>query len=158
MINATLTDLLTAILALMLIWAAWRDTQTFTIDDRLVIAVAVLAPIFWWSAGLQFWPDAVIRIGIALAVFMLLFGAFNLGMMGGGDVKLAAALVLWFSPLGTLRFFVIMSLAGAVLTLAYWAHHKIRGKEGKVRVPYGVAIAFGGLWNLAQRFLNQFAG
>jgi prepilin peptidase CpaA len=30
--------------------------------------------------------------------------------------------------------------------------------EGKTEVPYGVAIAFGGLWLLAQRFLNQFAG
>lgn len=158
MINATLTDFLTAALALMLIWAAWRDTQTYTIDDRLVIAVAVLAPVFWWSVGLSFWPDAAIRIGVALLVFIVLFGAFNLGMMGGGDVKLAAALVLWFSPFGTLRFIVFMSIAGGVLTLAYWAHHKIRGKEGKVKVPYGVAIAIGGLWNLAQRFLNQFAG
>ncbi|WP_260484314.1 A24 family peptidase [Sphingomicrobium flavum] len=158
MINATLTDFLTAILALILIWAAWRDTQTFKIDDRLVIAVAMLAPLFWWSVGLPLYPEILIRIGVALAVFLLLFGAFNLGMMGGGDVKLAAALVLWFSPMSTLRFFIIMSLAGAILTLAYWAHHKIRRKEGKVKVPYGVAIAIGGLWNLAQRFLNQFAG
>ena len=42
-------------------------------------------------------------------------------MMGGGDVKLAAALALWFSPASTLKFLVIMSIAGGVLTLAVLA-------------------------------------
>ena len=30
-------------------------------------------------------------------------------------------------------------------------------KEGRPKIPYGVAIALGGLAILAQRFLNQFA-
>lgn len=158
MINAMLTDFLTGALALILIWAAWRDTQTFTIENRLVILVALMAPLFWWSVGLSLWPDAAIRVGLALLVFLILFGAFSIGMMGGGDVKLAAALALWFSPVGNLRFLVIMSFAGGLLTLFYWARHKALKKQDKVRVPYGVAIAAGALWNLAQRFLNQFAG
>ncbi|WP_265569087.1 A24 family peptidase [Sphingomicrobium lutaoense] len=153
-----LTDFLTGALALILIWAAWRDTRTFTIENRLVVIVALMAPLFWWSVGLPVWPDAMMRIGIALLVFFVLFGAFAVGMMGGGDVKLAAALALWFSPVGNLRFLVIMSIAGGILTLIYWARHKSLKKEGKVKVPYGVAIAIGALWNLAQRFFNQFAG
>ena len=37
------------------------------------------------------------------------------------------------------------------------AIHRSRKKEGKPQVPYGVAIAFGALAILTQRFLNQFA-
>jgi prepilin peptidase CpaA len=77
-------------------------------------------------------------------------------MMGGGDVKLAAALSLWFPPAGTLKFLVMMSLAGGVLTLAMVALHRARRREGRPEIPYGVAIAFGALTILTQRFLNQF--
>jgi prepilin peptidase CpaA len=34
--------------------------------------------------------------------------------------------------------------------------HRARNREGRPEVPYGVAIAFGGIAILAQRFLNQF--
>ena len=50
-----------------------------------------------------------------------------------------------------------MSIAGGILTLAVMAIHRLRSKEGRPEVPYGVAIAIGGLAILAQRFLNQFA-
>jgi prepilin peptidase CpaA len=56
-----------------------------------------------------------------------------------------------------LRFLVVMSLAGGVLTLVVLAIHRFQKKEGRPEIPYGVAIAIGGLAILAQRFLNQFA-
>jgi prepilin peptidase CpaA len=77
-------------------------------------------------------------------------------MMGGGDVKLAAALALWFPPLATVKFLVFTSLAGGVLTLLLVALHHARKRGGRPEIPYGVAIAFGGLAILTQRFLNQF--
>ena len=89
-------------------------------------------------------------------MFAALAGAFYVGMMGGGDVKLAAALALWFSPVSTLRFLVIMSIAGGVLTLVLMVLHRLRKKAGRPEIPYGVAIAIGALAILAQRFLNQF--
>jgi prepilin peptidase CpaA len=91
-------------------------------------------------------------------VFVLLSGAFYAGMMGGGDVKLASALALWFSPASTVKFLVLMSLAGGVLTIGMLALHRTRRRSGRPEIPYGVAIAFGGLVILTQRFLNQFAG
>ena len=157
MINVEFTDLLLGLLALMLVVAAVVDVRTFTISNRLNLAVALLAPLYWWSIGLPLWPDVAIQVGIALAVFLALAGAFYAGMMGGGDVKLAAALALWFSPASTLKFLVIMSIAGGVLTLAVIGLHRFRKKPGRPEIPYGVAIAFGGLWILAQRFLNHFA-
>ena len=165
MINAGFTEVLLGLLAIILVAAAVIDARTFTISNGLNATVALLAPVYWWSVGLPLWPEAAIQVGVALAVFGSLALAFYIGMMGGGDVKLAAALALWFSPATTLKFLVIMSLAGGVLTLLVLAIHKKRGNPGldenvklpRPEVPYGVAIAFGALWILAQRFLNQFA-
>jgi prepilin peptidase CpaA len=137
--------------------AAAIDVRTFTISNRLNLAVALLAPVYWLSIALPVWPDVGVQLAAGAGVFALLAGAFYAGMMGGGDVKLAAALALWFSPSSTLKFLVLMSLAGGVLTLGVMAFHRFKRREGRPEIPYGVAIAFGGLVILAQRFLNQFA-
>ncbi len=163
--HAGFTEMLLGLLAIILIVAAVIDVRTFTISNGLNLTVALLAPVFWWSIGLPLWPDAAMQVGVALAVFVVLAATFYMGMMGGGDVKLAAALALWFRPFTTLKFLVIMSIAGGLLTVVVLLLHKFRGKppiEGdepaaKPEVPYGVAIAIGALWILAQRFLNQFA-
>ena len=157
MIDAGFTDVLLGLLALLLLVAAVVDMRTFTISNRLNLAVALLAPAYWWASGLPLWPDAAIQVALAGGVFALLAGAFYLGMMGGGDVKLAAAVALWFPPAATLLFLVLMSLAGGVLTLLVVAVHRLRRREGKPEIPYGVAISFGALAILAQRFLNHFA-
>ena len=157
MTNGLLTESLLALLAIILVAAAIIDIRTFTISNRLTIGVALLAPLFWISLGLPIWPDVAFRIAVAIGVFILLALAFYLRMMGGGDVKLASALALWFRPDATLRFLIYMSVAGGVLTLFVVGLHKLRKKEGKPEIPYGVAIAFGALTILAQRFLNQFA-
>ena len=157
MTNGAFTEILLVILALLLVVAAVIDVRTFTISNRLNLAVALMAPLYWWSAHLPLWPDIGIQVAIAAGVFALLAVAFYAGMMGGGDVKLAAALALWFSPQSTLRFLVFMSIAGGVLTLVVVGLHRLKKKPGKPEVPYGVAIAVGGLLILIQRFLNQFA-
>ena len=157
MINETFTDALVVLLAAMLVWAAVVDVRTFTISNKLNLAIALMAPLFWWATGIDLWPDAAIRVAVAVGVFLLFAIAFQLGAMGGGDVKLAAALALWFAPGDTVRLIILMSLAGGLLTLVVLWVHRARKKEGRPEVPYGVAIAFGGLWLLAQRFLNQFA-
>ena len=157
MTNGAFTEILLGILALLLVVAAVIDVRTFTISNRLNLGVALMAPLYWWSAHLPLWPDIGIQVAIAAGVFALLAVAFYAGMMGGGDVKLAAALALWFSPASTLRFLVFMSIAGGVLTLVVVGLHRLKKKPGKPEVPYGVAIAAGGLLILIQRFLNQFA-
>ncbi len=156
MFNATFTDLLLLLLGAILIVAAVVDVRTFTISNRLNATVALLAPAYWLSIAMEPWPGMAVRLAAGGIVFALLAGAFYAGMMGGGDVKLAAALALWFTPGGTLKFLVLMSLAGGVLTLAILLWHRARKRQGRPEIPYGVAIAFGGLAILTQRFLNQF--
>ena len=157
MFNGLFTELLVGLLAAILLIAAVIDMRTFTISNRLNLTVALLAPLFWWSAALPLWPNVATQVALAGGVFILLAAAFYAGVMGGGDVKLASALALWFSPASTIKFLVVMSLAGGVLTLLVVGWHRAKKRQGRPEIPYGVAIAFGGLAILAQRFLNQFA-
>jgi prepilin peptidase CpaA len=156
MFNAGFTDLLLLALAAILLVAAVIDIRTFTISNRLNATVAAGAPLYWLSIAMTPWPGMAIQLAAGGIVFVLLAGAFYAGMMGGGDVKLASALALWFSPGGTVKFLVLMSLAGGVLTLGIVAWHRAKRREGRPEIPYGVAIAFGALAILTQRFLNQF--
>ena len=150
------TDALVAILAAMLIVAAVGDLRTRTIPNPLNAAIALTAIPFWFVSGLEWWPDIALRIGTAAAVFGLFAIAFSLGAMGGGDVKMVAALALWL-PLGAvLKLLVIMSLAGGVLTLVMLARHRLARTGGELEIPYGVAIAFAGFWLIGERFFNQF--
>ena len=157
MFNGALAQILCVGLAVLLLVAAVIDVRTFTISNRLNLAVALLAPLYWFATALPLWPGVGIQLAMGAGVFALLAGAFYAGMMGGGDVKLAAALALWFQPASIIKFLVLMSLAGGVLTLGILALHRLKRREGRPEIPYGVAIAFGGLAILAQRFLNQFA-
>ena len=155
MFNGAFTEILLVGLAAILIVAAVIDVRTFTISNRLNATVALAAPLYWLSIAMP-WSGMAIQLAAGATVFVLLAGAFYAGMMGGGDVKLASALALWFAPSGTVKFLILMSIAGGVLTLGVLAWHRVKRRAGRPEVPYGVAIAFGGLAILAQRFLNQF--
>lgn len=157
MFNSAFTQLLLIVLATLLVVAAVIDVRTFTISNKLNLAVALLAPIYWLAVPLSLWPEVPIQIAGAAVVFLLLAAAFYAGMMGGGDVKLAAALALWFPPGLTIKFLVLMSLAGGVLTIGLLIWHRAKRREGRPEIPYGVAIAFGALAILAQPYLNHFA-
>ena len=148
--------ILLALLAALLVAASWGDLRTRTISNRLNLAVALLAIPFWWATGLAFWPDVALQIGVAALVFAVFAGAFALGAMGGGDVKLIGALALWLPWGAVLMLLVIMSLAGGALTAAMLIRQRLAQSEGRLEIPYGVAIAFGGLWLISERFLYQF--
>jgi prepilin peptidase CpaA len=157
MFNSVFTQLLLLVLATLVVVAAVIDVRTFTISNRLNLAVALLAPVYWLSVPLTLWPEIPIQIGVAVIVFVVLAAAFYAGMMGGGDVKLAAALALWFPPGLTIKCLVLMSIAGGLLTLGLLIWHRAKHREGRPEIPYGVAIAFGALAILAQPYLNHFA-
>ncbi|MEE4317436.1 prepilin peptidase [Erythrobacter dokdonensis] len=144
-------------LAIALVFAAFTDIRRRQIDNWLNGAIALGAPLFWWSSGLSLWPDVAIQIGVAAAAFALLAGLFALKMMGGGDVKLLTVLALWVRPEIFIQLLVIMALAGGVLTIAMGMWHVMRRQRERLAIPYGVAIAFGGLWVLAVNYLPAAA-
>jgi prepilin peptidase CpaA len=155
--SGALAEILMGVLALLVVAAAVWDLRTRTIPNELNAAIALLAIPYWWAAGLALWPDIAIQIGLALALFGLFAIAFAIGGMGGGDVKMIAALGLWLSPSAVAILLVVMSVAGGVLTLLYLARHRLAKCKHQLEIPYGVAIAIGGLWLIGERFLYQFA-
>jgi prepilin peptidase CpaA len=148
---------LLAILAGLLIAAAVCDLRNREIPHWIVIAIGLLAPLFWWSTGLAWWPDITWRVGIALIIFGFFAAAFAFGWMGGGDVKLLTVLALWLPGRAVLMLLLLMSFAGGALTLAMVVWSRLRKPRTSPEIPYGVAIAFAGLWLISERFLNQFS-
>jgi prepilin peptidase CpaA len=144
-------------LAIALVFAALTDIRRRQIDNWLNLAIALGAPVFWWASGLSLWPGVAMQLGVALAAFAVLAGLFALRMMGGGDVKLLTALALWIEPASFLQLLVVMALAGGVLTLVMGVWHITRRQPNKLAIPYGVAIAFGGLWVLADNYVPAAA-
>jgi prepilin peptidase CpaA len=144
-------------LAIALLVAAFTDLKRRQIDNWLNLAIALSAPAFWWASGLDLWPGVAMQVGVALAAFVVLAALFAFKVMGGGDVKLLTALALWIPPFQFLQLLVIMSLAGGALTIFTVAWHVMRRQRDRIAVPYGVAIAFGGLWVLAIHYLPDNA-
>ena len=154
--GTTLHWILLGALAALLVVAAILDLRSRNIPNGLNLAIALLAIPFWWASGLAAWPDMALQAGVAALVFGAFAIAFYLGAMGGGDVKMLGALALWLPWQAVLALLVIMSLAGGVLTLVMVVRQRLARKEGRPEIPYGVAIAFAGLWMIGQRFLYQF--
>ncbi|MBW6523019.1 prepilin peptidase [Sphingomonas sp. RHCKR47] len=143
-------------LALLLVSAGIEDARRREIANWKNAAIALLAPLWWVAVGLDPWPMMAIQLGVALIAFALFCGAFALGQMGGGDVKLIGALALWLAPLAVMNMLIVMSIAGGALTLAFVIEHKLLKREGAIEIPYGVAIAFAGLLALREPLVNQF--
>jgi len=148
-----LASFLPAVLAALLLWAGVEDVRRRTIANAKNAAIALLAPVWWLAAGLQVWPDMAVQVAVAAAMLFLFALAFRFGMMGGGDVKMIAALALWFPWTRFLELLVVMSLAGGAITVAMLIERRWKG--GDVEVPYGVAIAIAGLLALREPLLNQ---
>src|SRR3569833_376327 len=101
--NGGIATILVALLACGLaVGAAW-DWRSRTIPNWLNAAIALGAIPFWWASGLHPWPEIALHVGVAAGLFALFAVAFSLGMMGGGDVKLLAAVALWLPPFAVLQ-------------------------------------------------------
>jgi prepilin peptidase CpaA len=148
---------LLGVLACMLVTAAVTDLRERIISNRLNLAIALTAPLYWWASGIGLWLDVGIQILLGLIIFALFAGLFALGMMGGGDVKMLAALALWFPWQALLSLLFIMALIGGVVTVVTVIHHRVSRKIGQPEVPYGVAISLAALWLVGERYINHFA-
>ena len=151
-----LSAALIAALGLMLVSAGIEDARLRTIANWKNAAIAVAAPLWWWANGLAVWPDMALQVALGLSVLAVFCAAFALGWMGGGDVKLLAAVALWlpFGPL--LTMLMVTSIVGGVLTLVMMIERAIKRNRGVVEVPYGVAIAVAALLALREPIFNQF--
>ncbi|MXO84652.1 peptidase [Altererythrobacter aurantiacus] len=155
--DGTIHYALIAFLAIALLVAAITDIRSRKIENRLVLAVAVVAPAFWWASGVSLWPGVAMQIGFALVVFAILYAIWSFGLIGGGDIKLLTAIALWTTPVPFLQMLMVMALAGGVLSIIFAILHFKRKRSDRIQVPYGVAITVGGLWMVANTMLTDVA-
>lgn len=157
MSGETVRIALLVLLAALLVAAAVTDLRARIISNRLNIAIALFAPLYWLACGLPAWPDMALQVALGIGMFTLFAALFAMGMMGGGDVKLLAAVALWFPWQALALLLVIMSVAGGAITIATVVHHRLTRRLGQPEVPYGVAISLAGLWLIGERIINHFA-
>lgn len=146
--------LMLALLATLLVVAAVTDIRSRIISNRLNAVIALLAIPWWFAIGLSSY-EILFQIGLAGAVLVAFAICFALGMMGGGDVKLLAALGLWLPLTKMLLMLEIMALGGGLLTLGMVIAHKLRKAPGRPEIPYGVAIVGAGLLIVANDILTN---
>jgi prepilin peptidase CpaA len=100
---------------MLLIAAAASDITRYRIPNIIVYAIVAA---FAVGAIFNFaWPAIVWPVLAGVAMFLLGAGLFALGLIGGGDVKLIAAMALWTGFSDLPRFLLIMGAAGGLIGL-----------------------------------------
>eukprot|EP01037_Dinobryon_pediforme_P012525 gene12525-12614_t len=156
----------TAALVCLLLAASARDLLVRSIPNPVAIGVALCGLALRMADG-----TILPALLVGSAVFALLFVIWSRGMIGGGDVKLLAALTLVVPPWQVPSLIFAVTTAGAILGLAYlaaarattvpragrpsnfparaWRIERRRLAQGGP-IPYAVAIALGGLLSICQ--------
>lgn len=155
---------------LLLLYVATVDIATRLIRNEICAALALLGIASQLPNSMQ-----VVESLISTAILvLLLLVLYTRGGIGGGDVKLLTALAIGFSPAGAIQLLTITALAGGVLALLHllmrllpypklapagsslarrvyaierWRHLR------HAPLPYGVAIACGGIWTILSKGL-----
>jgi len=160
------------------LWAAFGDLRRFIIPNRLVGTIAALWLVY---AGLRFsagapLSDIALAAGVGVGAFALGVALFMGRLIGGGDAKLFAAVALWAGPTLMMPLLTTTLICGGVLALVYLAMRTGRNMVAvtvpgvaapgfaaalrgalKTQVPFGVAIAAGGLLIAYRLFFGPVA-
>src|SRR5256714_11892019 len=150
---------------LLLLYVATIDVATRLIRNEICLALALLGIASQLTSPVQV-AGSLIAATILLALLLVIY---QRGMIGGGDVKLLVALAIGLPLMGVMQLLTMTALAGGVLALVHlmmrllpypklapagasfvrrvyaierWRHLR------HAPLPYGVAIACGGIWTI----------
>lgn len=146
----------------LLIAAAIGDLRRYRISNNMVVAVAICFAVFAIASGS--WPLLAWSLATAGCLFAVGAVLFALGLFGGGDTKLIAAMALWIPFANLPRFLLVMTASGGVLGVV-WLIRRQRARKAAAaavsaaagdvttpsaaaipnKLPYGVAIAIAGV-------------
>ena len=129
--------------------AAYGDVKTLRIPNWLVAGVAALG--LFRIIVIADLSVALYTVGASVVVFIAVFLLFWRGFVGGGDAKLMTATALLVGYHDLFNFLVLMSICGALLSLAILIMPRSSEQsqpKARLAVPYGVAIAAGGIVTL----------
>lgn len=137
----------------LLIYAGYSDFRRLLIPNWISVLMAVAFVLVAPTLGL---PEIMSRVTLAGLVFVVGFVFFALNILGAGDVKLLAAILL-FVPAGqSAVFFLILSVTlligvAIVVSLRSAFAAQLSGCKSMVTpgaFPMGISIASAGLISL----------
>jgi prepilin peptidase CpaA len=154
----------------LLIYIAMIDIATRLIHNEICLILALLGTASQFAS-----PTHVAESLVAATILLLLLIViYQRGWIGGGDVKLLVALAIGLPLMGVLQLLTMTALAGGVLALAHlmmrllpyprlapagssllrrvYAVERWRNLRN-APLPYGAAIACGGIWTVFSRGL-----
>ena len=153
-----------AAVALLLVYAGISDFRERRIPNWIPLSIFALYAAFLAGQYLLELPSPALpllgSLGVGAGVAVVFGALFALKYLGGGDVKLIAAMGFWAGPGLILPFLLLMALSGGILALGFlafdWASKKASGgqkgapssnrERKKLKIPYGIAIAAAGLF------------
>jgi prepilin peptidase CpaA len=143
---------------------AYSDIRTRRIPNEAIVGVLALAA---FRMALEGDPSrSAYTLAASAALFVATFLLFWRGLLGGGDVKLIGATGLLIGYHQFFEFLFVMSIAGALISVAVLAHAKLGPRRvtepalndqetpARLTVPYGVAIAAAGVVSLLVQTLQ----
>ena len=134
-------NLLVITIALLLVTLSITDIRSRIISNRIVLLLLItIIPL----SLLKYQTIFLIPSLCALAIGFLIF---TLGIMGAGDIKLISVLMLAIPNNEIISFFFFTAFAGLLLVVVGWLFFLESIKQNGL--PYGVAISFGFITNLA---------
>ena len=167
-----LQAVLVAVFPALVIAAAVKDATSYTIPNRLSLALAAAFVPAVLALGLA--PGVLLtHLEVGAAGLVAGMAMFALGWIGGGDAKLFAAAALWLGWPAAATYGALTGMAGGVLALGllalrsgYMRPYVVTGPAWFARlaepgenVPYGVAICVGALAAFpASPFAAAFTG
>ena len=144
-------------LIVLLALAAGWDLASYTIPNFIPVSVLLAFVLF----GIFSRQNAAFYEAHALATLIALlagFVLFALGYIGGGDAKLFAGVAAWLGLHDLMTYVLVASLFGGALTLVLLSVRRfplpatlagrawiVRLHEPRAGIPYGVALAAGGI-------------
>jgi prepilin peptidase CpaA len=155
---------------LLLLHVAAIDIATRLIHNEICLVVALLG-ILSQIAGPTHIGESLVG---ATLLLLLLIGAYSRGWMGGGDVKLLVALAVGLPLAGLTTLVTATAFSGLGLAFAHLALRHLPDPRPapagsfllrrvyaverwrnvrRAPLPYGAAIACGGVWTILQHGL-----
>ncbi len=140
------------IAAAIFIAAAVCDACSYRIPNYLSALLVGMFPLVVITAphGIDWKQNSMIFGLVVLTGFILFLGK----LIGAGDIKLLAAASLWAGPHLIAVLLIVTALVGGAVSIAMGVITHIRQRKNdnatevelkKVPIPYGIAIAAGGL-------------
>jgi prepilin peptidase CpaA len=154
---ASIASLVLLTFPVAMAFAAANDLFTMKIPNRVSLALIAGFVVVALFARMPL-ETFGINVAIGLAVLATTFVLFSLNLLGGGDAKLIAAGSLWIGANQLIDYLACVALFGGLLSLAILAYRRwvpaealaLAGWAQRLHtprgpIPYGIAIAAGGL-------------